>query len=149
MRTENLDLSKMAEEVVADLRTAEPLRRVEVKVGQGLSAEGDARLLRVLLENLIGNAWKFTSHNVTAKIEFGALDHRVSKRVFFVRDDGAGFDQEFASKLFVPFQRLHRSTEFPGTGIGLATVSRIIGRHGGRVWAEGREGTGATFYFEL
>lgn len=149
MRTETLDLSKIAEEVVADLRTAEPLRRVEVRIAPNLAAEGDARLVRVLLENLIGNAWKFTSHNVTATIEFGALDHRVSKRVFFVRDDGAGFDQEFASKLFVPFQRLHRSTEFPGTGIGLATVSRIIGRHGGRVWAEGRERAGATFYFEI
>jgi PAS domain S-box-containing protein len=149
MRAEPLDLSKIAEEVVADLRTAEPLRRVEVKIAPNLTAEGDARLVRVLFENLIGNAWKFTSHNVAARIEIGSLDRRVAKRVFFVRDDGAGFDQEFASKLFVPFQRLHRATEFPGTGIGLATVSRIIGRHGGRVWAEGREGVGATFYFEL
>jgi len=134
---------------VADLRTAEPLRRVEVKIAPNLAAEGDARLVRVLLENLIGNAWKFTSHNVKAVVEFNSLEDRGMKRVFFVRDDGAGFDQEFASKLFVPFQRLHRATEFPGTGIGLATVSRIVGRHGGRVWAEGREGIGATFYFEL
>lgn len=149
MRTESLDLTRIAEEVVADLRTAEPLRRVEVQVAPGLKVEGDARLVRVLLENLISNAWKFTSHNVRANIEFGAIEQKGTHQVFFVKDDGAGFDQEFAPKLFVPFQRLHRASEFPGTGIGLATVSRIVGRHGGRVWAEGHEGVGATFYFEI
>jgi PAS domain S-box-containing protein len=149
MRTEPLDLSHIAGEVVADLRTSEPLRRVDMKIAPNLTAAGDVRLVRVLLENLIGNAWKFTSRKLQASVEFGALEQRAGKRVFFVRDDGAGFDQEFASKLFMPFQRLHRATEFPGTGIGLATVARILGRHGGRIWAEGREGSGATFYFEL
>jgi len=150
MRIESLNLSQIAGEVVADLRTSDPLRRVDVHIAPGLRAEGDVRLVRVLLENLIGNAWKFTSRNVKATIEFGVLNSaKGGKRTFFVKDDGAGFDQEFASKLFMPFQRLHRVAEFPGTGIGLATVSRIVGRHGGRVWAEGKEGNGATFYFEI
>ncbi|HUG10488.1 MAG TPA: PAS domain S-box protein [Opitutaceae bacterium] len=149
MRTEPLDLTRIAGEVVADLRTSEPLRRVEMKIAPNLIAAGDARLVRVMLENLLGNAWKFTSRKLQASVEFAALEQRSGKTVFFVRDDGAGFDQEFASKLFMPFQRLHRVTEFPGTGIGLATVARILGRHGGRIWAEGREGSGATFYFEL
>lgn len=148
MRPESLDLSRIAEEVVLDLRSAEPLRRVDVKIAAGLKAEGDARLSRILLENLIGNAWKFTSRSVQAKIEFGSMAPPDGRTVFFVRDDGAGFDQEFAGKLFVPFQRLHRVSEFPGTGIGLATVSRIVSRHGGRVWAEGKEGAGACFFFE-
>ena len=149
MTTGSLDLSAIAEEVVAELRTAEPLRQVEVQIAKDLKAKGDARLVRVLLENLLGNAWKFTSRKLKARVEFGAIEKRGERRVFFVKDDGAGFDQEFASKLFQPFQRLHRVSEFPGTGIGLATVARIIARHGGQIWAEGREGVGATFYFEI
>jgi len=149
MATGPLDISGIAEEVVAELRTTEPLRQVEVHIARDLKTQGDPRLVRVLLENLLGNAWKFTSRKLTARVEFGAIEKRGERKVFFVKDDGAGFDQEFASKLFQPFQRLHRVSEFPGTGIGLATVARIVARHGGRIWAEGREGVGATFYFEL
>lgn len=109
---------------------------------------GDRSLLRVVLENLLGNAWKFTSKHPRARIEFG-ITEQDGRTVYFVRDDGAGFDMAYANKLFTPFQRLHGSNEFDGTGIGLATVQRIIYRHGGSVWAEGEVERGATFYFTL
>ncbi|MDQ3604487.1 MAG: ATP-binding protein, partial [Actinomycetota bacterium] len=115
-----------------------------------ITAWGDASLLKVALENLLGNAWKFTARERGARIEFGAdRDPGPGFLVYYVRDNGAGFDQAYADKLFGAFQRLHGQDEFEGTGIGLATVARIVHRHGGRVWAEGRVGEGATFYFTL
>jgi light-regulated signal transduction histidine kinase (bacteriophytochrome) len=130
------------------LQVGEPERQVTLRIAEGISAEGDMRLLRVVLENLLGNAWKFTSKHATACIEFGVAEQD-GERVYFVRDDGAGFDQAYANKLFGAFQRLHDAEEFSGTGIGLATVARIVHRHGGRVWAEGALERGATFYFTL
>jgi len=145
---ESVNLSGMAEEVVAELRRAEPGRDVEFVVAEGLVAQGDERLLRIMLENLLGNAWKFTARKASARIEFGATSERGEKR-FFIRDNGAGFDMRYAGKLFGAFQRLHGVKEFPGTGIGLATVQRIINRHGGRVWAEAEVDRGATISFVL
>lgn len=117
-------------------------------IADGLFAEGDPAMLRAVLENLIRNSWKFTGNRVKSTIEFGTC-RKDGKTVFFVRDDGAGFDMNYASRMFMPFQRLHQATEFPGIGIGLATVQRIINRHGGAIWAEGEVGKGATFYFTL
>jgi PAS domain S-box-containing protein len=148
MHRENIDLSKMASDVAKELQTAEPDRRVTVKVGKGLAADGDNRLVRVALQNLLGNAWKFTSKRPDARIEFGSLPSNGSK-AYFVRDNGTGFDQVYAARLFGAFQRLHSMDEFPGTGIGLATVQRIVQRHGGRVWATGAVNQGATIYFTL
>jgi PAS domain S-box-containing protein len=148
LRTESADLSAIVREAVGRLNTAEPDRLVEVIVPDGLCAEVDLRLARSLFENLLANAWKFTSKVPSARIELGATD-RDGARVFFVRDNGAGFDMAFAGKLFAPFHRLHTVDEFPGTGIGLATVQRIVHRHKGRVWAEGAVDGGATFYFTL
>jgi PAS domain S-box-containing protein len=148
MHRENIDLSKMASDVAKELQAAEPDRHVTVKVGKGLAVDGDNRLVRVALQNLLGNAWKFTSKRPDARIEFGSLRSNGSK-AYFVRDNGAGFDQAYAARLFGAFQRLHSMDEFPGTGIGLATVQRIIHRHGGKVWAEGAVNLGATIYFTL
>lgn len=140
-----LDLSRMATEVVSELRGSEPGRRVRVEVAPGLSAEGDASLVRNLLENLIGNAWKFTRDQPDAEIVFGC--NRDGE--FFIRDNGAGFAAEYADKLFQPFQRLHGQEEFPGHGIGLASVKRIVERHGGAIRAESKQGNGAIFHFTL
>ena len=129
-------------------RQTQPERQVEFVIGKGLTASGDRQLLRVALVNLLGNAWKFTGKRQQARIEFGTTQNG-DRKTYFVRDNGAGFDMTYASKLFSAFQRLHDTTEFPGTGIGLATVQRIIHRHGGSVWAEGAVGEGATFYFTL
>jgi light-regulated signal transduction histidine kinase (bacteriophytochrome) len=148
MRVLEVDLSALAGDVVARLREQEPHRSVEVAVSDGLTASGDAGLLEVLLVNLLGNAWKFTGGNEDAHIEF-AETRLDDQRVFFVRDDGAGFDMAYVEKLFTPFERLHGPQEFSGTGIGLATVRRIVTRHAGRVWAEGAVGQGATFFFTL
>jgi PAS domain S-box-containing protein len=148
LRPEPTDLSGIAREVAARLRSAELPRTVEVIVQDGLCADVDLRLARALFENLLGNAWKFTSKQPAARIEFGALD-KDGATVFFVRDNGAGFDMAYASKLFAPFQRLHTVAEFAGTGIGLATVQRIVHRHSGRIWAEGSVNGGASFYFTL
>ncbi|MBI2765799.1 MAG: HAMP domain-containing protein [Chloroflexi bacterium] len=145
---EEVDLSVMASGIVDDLRRTEPHREVEFQAAPGLTVTGDRRLLRIALENLIGNAWKFTSHTERPQIEFGA-EGGPGKPVYFVRDNGAGFDMAYAGKLFGAFQRLHAMDEFPGTGVGLATVQRVIHRHGGRVWAEGATGQGATFSFTL
>jgi PAS domain S-box-containing protein len=141
-----VDLSATAREILEGLRMQHPERKVRVKVQDGLVAQGDARLLRVALENLLGNAWKFTSRSTDASIEIGKVD---GASVFFVRDNGVGFDMTYADKLFSAFQRLHTDAEFPGTGIGLATVRRIVARHQGRAWAESRPGEGTTFFFAL
>jgi len=145
---EPVNLSALAHDVAADLRRSAPGRAVELTVASGAAAEGDPHLLRVVLENLLGNAWKYTAKHPRAVIEFGVTDHG-GERAFFVRDNGAGFDMKYAGKLFGAFQRLHSSAEFEGSGVGLATVQRIVRRHGGRVWAEGAPGHGATFYFTL
>jgi light-regulated signal transduction histidine kinase (bacteriophytochrome) len=145
---ERIDLSKLAAEIAQELELHEPKRGVSLKIAAGLQAEGDSRLVRVALQNLIGNAWKFTSKRARAEIEFGQQFSN-GDRAFFVRDNGAGFDQSYASRLFGAFQRLHATDEFPGTGIGLATVQRIVHRHGGKVWAEGLVNRGATIYFTL
>ena len=147
MRRDAIDLSSLAAEVIANLREGEPDRRVDVHIEPHLIASADERLVRVLLQNLIGNAWKFTSKQDAASIEVGHVNGGPGE--FFVRDDGVGFDMAYADKLFGAFQRLHSSGEFEGTGVGLATVQRIVHRHGGRAWAESEPGSGATFYFTL
>lgn len=143
-----VDLGKMAHTVIRELQMHEPERQVEVRIADGLTASADLTLIRSALENLLGNAWKFTRHTERPLIEFAALESD-GERVFFVRDNGAGFNMEYANKLFGAFQRLHRQDEFEGTGIGLASVKRVLLMHGGRVWAEGAEGEGATIYFTL
>jgi len=148
MQRESVDLSALAKAIAVELQEKGPERRVELVIAEGLVAEGDAHLLGVALRNLFDNAWKFTGKHPQARIEFGATE-REGKPTYFVRDDGAGFEMTYVHKLFAPFQRLHPQAEFPGTGIGLATIQRIIHRHGGRVWAEGAEEQGATFYFTL
>lgn len=144
-----VDLSAVAQAWHAAAREREPGRDVEVVVMPTPRALGDVRLLTDVLENLLGNAWKFTSRRPGARIEFGAQDEVDRQPVYYVRDNGAGFDGAYADKLFAPFQRLHAAGDFPGTGIGLAIVRKIVLRHGGRVWAQSREGEGACFYFTL
>ncbi len=148
LHIEEVDLSRLAGEAVSTLAAARPQRAVNIVIAPGLKARGDERLLRIVLDNLFDNAWKFTAKRPEARIEFGAADVD-GERVFFVRDDGVGFDMAYAGKLFGAFQRLHAKNEFPGTGIGLATVRRIVHRHGGRVWAEGVVDQGAAFFFTL
>jgi PAS domain S-box-containing protein len=143
------NLSALANAVAADLQQKNPGRQVDWVIAEGLTAEGDSQLLRVVLENLFGNAWKFTANRPGARIEFGALPQSNGIRTYFVRDDGAGFDMARASQLFTPFKRLHDQSEFRGTGIGLATVQRVIHRHRGKIWAEGIVNHGATFCFTL
>lgn len=145
---EEIDLSGIATEVVDALRQQEPERNVEVSIWERMSVTGDASLLRVALENLLGNAWKFTRKVDSPRIEVGCMQDGDSS-VYFVRDNGAGFDMKYADKLFGAFQRLHHIDEYPGTGIGLATVQRIVHRHGGRVWADAAPGKGAVFFFSL
>jgi predicted ATPase/signal transduction histidine kinase/tRNA A-37 threonylcarbamoyl transferase component Bud32 len=149
LRRTIVDLSAMAREICADLTKANPAREVEIDVASGMHVEADPQLLAIALENLLGNAWKFTGKRPKARIEVGTIALPDGQPVSFVRDNGAGFDPEFASRLFSPFHRLHRSEDFPGTGIGLATVQRIVHRHGGRIWAESAVQRGATFYFTL
>jgi PAS domain S-box-containing protein len=148
MRRQRVDLSAIAEATASELQKTTPERQVKISIQEGMTAKGDSHLLQVLLANLLDNAWKFTSHQAASRIEFGTMRTR-GRNVFYVRDNGAGFDMAYADKLFGPFQRLHSQAEFPGTGIGLATVQRIVFRHGGQIWAEGEEGKGATFYFTL
>jgi len=145
---ETVNLSDLAGSIAAELQRDEPERTVEFVITKGLTTRGDARLLKVVLDNLLGNAWKFTSSHAEAHIEFGSslIDGNTA---YFIRDDGAGFDPKYADKLFVTFQRLHTEMEFSGTGIGLSLVQHIIHRHGGRVWAEGAVEQGATFWFTV
>ncbi len=148
LRHETVDLSEMAHEVAASLKMAEPERRVKYRITEGIKVKGDADLLHVVLDNLIGNAWKYSAKREGTVIEFGVKE-REGKSAYFVRDNGSGFDMAYAEKLFIPFQRLPGRDEFKGHGIGLSTVERIIRRHGGSVLAEGEPGKGATFYFTL
>ncbi|HLF72875.1 MAG TPA: PAS domain S-box protein [Anaerolineales bacterium] len=145
---ETISLSALAHSVVRDLQQTQRDRIVEVVIAPGITARADPRLMRVVLENLLNNAWKFTSRQEFPRIEFRVKDDG-NRQSYFVRDNGAGFDMDYADKLFGTFQRLHASSEFPGIGIGLAIVQRIIQRHGGRIWAEGSVNKGATFYFTL
>ncbi len=144
---EEVDLSMLGREIAVALQNQDPDRRAQIVVAPGLRAHADARLLRIALENLLGNAWKFTGQRKEARIELGMTTN--SAPVYFVRDNGAGFDMAYANKLFAPFQRLHSVEEFPGTGIGLATVQRIISKHGGRIWAESAVDKGTAFFFTL
>lgn len=148
LRRAPIDVSRLAEDIVHEIRRREPERAVEIVIAEGLHATADRRLLAIALENLIGNAWKFTARRPRARIEIGVAS-RDGEDVFFVRDDGAGFDMAYADKLFGAFQRLHDPAEFEGTGIGLATAHRVISRHGGRIWAQALPGAGATFFFTL
>ena len=148
MHAKPLNLSALVNSVACELRGAFPERHVELRVAPDIQATADAGLLRVVFENLLGNAWKFTAKKPSALIEIGQAKVNGTD-AFFVRDDGAGFDPAYADKLFGAFQRLHSVSEFEGTGIGLATVQRIVHRHNGRIWAESAVGQGATFYFTL
>src|ERR1700682_1350495 len=145
---EEVDITRLAREIADEVRAENPDRKVKVQVAEGMSASGDRRLLRILLSNLINNAWKFTSVEAEPKIEVGTEIVDGESRVY-VRDNGVGFDMIYAHRLFGAFQRLHSQSDFPGAGIGLATARRIVNRHGGRIWAEGAVGEGATFYFVI
>jgi light-regulated signal transduction histidine kinase (bacteriophytochrome) len=149
MNTEPVDLSAEVTAITAELHAREPGRAVRFAIHDGVRVIADRSLIRTVLQNLVENAWKFTAKRQDATIEFGGTVAEDARVCCYVRDNGAGFDPEFSSKLFQPFQRLHAVTDFPGTGIGLASVQRIVERHGGRVWAEGAVGQGATFYFTL
>ncbi|MCC5887995.1 MAG: PAS domain S-box protein [Gammaproteobacteria bacterium] len=146
MQRRPVDLSAIARDIIAELRAASPERSVDAAIEEGLEVEGDARLIEIMLRNLLGNAWKFTSKHPRAQIEVG-LHEANGNAVYYVRDDGAGFDMAYAGQLFAPFQRLHSDHDFGGTGIGLAIVQRIVGRHGGRIWVEAEVDRGATFFF--
>ncbi len=149
LRRVPVNLSELGEEIAQELRATAPGRAVDFVIRIGLHVTGDRALLRALLTNLLGNAWKFTAHRPRARIELGTLPHAHGQGVFYVRDNGAGFDMTHAGRLFGPFQRLHSQDEFPGTGVGLATVQRIVSRHGGKIWAESTPDNGATFFFTL
>ncbi len=143
-----VNMSQLAQATAEELRKSQPGRYVELVITDGLIVNGDSAMLHIVIENLLGNAWKYTGRCETARIEFGVTQKR-GRDVYFVRDNGAGFDMAYANKLFNAFQRLHKTADFPGLGIGLATVQRIIHRHGGSIWAEAEVGKGATFYFTL
>jgi signal transduction histidine kinase len=148
INNESVNLSVLCHELVSELRDHEPQRNVTVDIQAAILAGGDRHLLRDALANLLGNAWKFTAQVPQARIRFGA-DMKNGVTVYYVQDNGAGFDQAYADRLFTPFQRLHHQSDFPGTGVGLSTVQRIVQRHGGALWAKGEPGRGATFYFTL
>jgi signal transduction histidine kinase len=143
-----VNLSALAAEIIEDLRAAQPDRPMDVRIEEGLTTLGDPRLLRALLENLLSNAWKFTSKVERASIEFG-ITRTDEGSAYCVKDNGAGFDMRYQDKLFGAFQRLHSEQDFPGTGIGLASAQRIVRRHGGRIWAESALDQGARFYFAI
>ena len=149
MHVQETDMSALATDVAEELARDDPQRDVEFSIEPGMTAMGDPQLLRIVLVNLLGNAWKFTSKHEQAHVSVGTVRDPEHGPAFFVRDDGAGFDAKYKEKLFVPFQRLHAQEEFPGTGIGLATIQRAVRRHGGDVWAEGEVDRGATFYFTI
>jgi len=148
IRNDPVDLSRCAQDIASELQKSARERHVHFEIAAGLEATGDENLIRIALTNLLGNAWKFTSKHPTARIEVGRKE-KDGDTVFFVRDDGAGFEMAHAGELFGVFRRLHLVDDFPGTGIGLATIQRIVLRHGGRIWAEAEADKGATFYFTL
>jgi light-regulated signal transduction histidine kinase (bacteriophytochrome) len=148
MLVEKVNLTEIAWSIIHEMQESEPERVVTIKIAAGLEDRADPKLMRIALENLLGNAWKFTGKRAEAIIELGATIAD-SRTTYFVRDNGAGFDMAYVNKLFTPFQRLHSMEEYPGTGIGLGTVHRIMHRHGGKVWAEGQVDKGATFYFSF
>jgi PAS domain S-box-containing protein len=148
MKRESANLSAIASQIAADIRERDPSRNCEIEIQPGMETKGDPALLGIVLENLLNNAWKYTSRRENARIEF-AVEERNGRRIFHVRDNGAGFDMAYADKLFAPFQRLHRADEFEGSGVGLATVQRILHRHGGHAWAEAEVDKGATIFFTL
>jgi light-regulated signal transduction histidine kinase (bacteriophytochrome) len=145
---EQVNLSVIANTIVSELRQVEPANNVEVVIAEQLESHCDSRLISMALFNLIGNAWKYSSKTSCARIEFREME-KEGQKIFYVRDNGAGFDMKFSEKLFTPFQRLHTDREFPGTGIGLAIVKRVIEKHRGSIWAQSETGKGATFYFTL
>ena len=147
MQRADIDLSAITQQIATELERGEPNRTVEFAITPGISANGDERLLRVVIDNLLRNAWKFTKKQPNARIEFGWQDG--DSKVYFIRDNGVGFDMQYAGKLFGVFQRLHSATEFGGSGVGLAIVQRVINRHGGKVWVDAKVNAGATFYFTL
>ena len=149
LHNDTVDLSRVAREIIQNLHDGAPARIADFTIAAGMVVQGDPGLLRIVLENLLSNAWKFTARQERAQIEFGTGADREGRTVYFVRDNGAGFDPKYAAKLFSPFQRLHSEAQFAGTGIGLATVQRIVHRHGGEIWAESAVNSGAGFYFTL
>jgi signal transduction histidine kinase len=149
LHDDTVDLARLAREIVQNLRVAAPTRVADIAVAEGIVVQGDPGLLRIALENLLSNAWKFTARQERTRIEFGTGTDRTGRTIYFVRDNGAGFDPKYAAKLFSPFQRMHSEAQFAGTGIGLATAQRIIHRHGGEIWAESAVNCGAGFYFTL
>ena len=148
MAVVTVDVAALARQINARLQDAQPQRQVQCQIQAAMQAKADPRLLEIVLTNLLGNAWKFSSKNAHAVIHVGCVRQN-NESVWYVKDNGVGFEMRYAQKLFTPFQRLHSEKDFPGTGIGLATVLRIVQRHGGRVWAEAEVGKGATFYFTL
>jgi signal transduction histidine kinase len=146
IKSEMIDLTGLAKNVMKDICQRDPARKIRIYIEDGLEIQADPALMRMVLDNLLGNAWKYTGKTIDPEISFGQMVTK-TKKIFYVRDNGAGFDMSKADKLFNPFQRFHSSADFQGTGVGLATVRRIIERHGGRVWAEAEPGKGATFYF--
>jgi light-regulated signal transduction histidine kinase (bacteriophytochrome) len=148
LRSEQVDLSQVVQDELRRLRERDPTRGVSVVCPASITARGDARLLRIMMHNLLENAWKYTGLTAQAHIEFGR-ESTDAGAAYFIRDNGAGFDMQFAEQLFKPFQRLHSAAQFPGAGVGLATVARIIERHGGKIWAQAAPENGATFYFTL
>ncbi len=148
LKAQTVNLSVAASEIADRLKSNSPSRRVHFDIAPGIDAWGDGNLLGLVLQNLLDNAFKFSRSRETARIEFGTRQAS-GKKVYFVRDNGVGFDMQYCDKLFKPFQRLHSDREFPGTGVGLATAQKIIRRHGGDIWAEGEVERGATFYFTL
>jgi light-regulated signal transduction histidine kinase (bacteriophytochrome) len=149
MHVQETDVSALTADVAEELARDNPQRDVQLTIEPGMAATGDPQLLRIVLANLLGNAWKFTSRRQHAHVSVGTVHDQEHGLAFFVRDDGVGFDARYKDKLFVAFQRLHSLEEFPGTGIGLATVQRAVRRHSGDVWAEGEVDRGATFYFTI
>jgi light-regulated signal transduction histidine kinase (bacteriophytochrome) len=149
MKLESIDLSQIARQVSIELQKSQPARKIELIIAPQISVYGDAHLLQIVMENLLNNAWKFTVKQPQPIVEVGTIQSEQGITTYFVRDNGAGFDLAYVDKLFSPFQRLHSMQDFPGNGIGLATVQRIVHRHGGHVWAEGAIDRGATFYFTL